>query len=67
MALKDFFADKQIGPKKFSEITGVSLVHVYRILKDPGYNMNLDTIRKIYNGTLKEYGEGLEVWEYMSH
>ena len=63
--LKDYCKKRSISLEDFAKITKVSVAQTYLIARDPSYNINVDTARKIYNGTKRHFGEGLGVWDYI--
>lgn len=64
MTLGDYISKKGITMKQLERLTGVS----YNVLASNKNVVNprvsLETIVKIYEGTKKEFGEGLVCWEW---
>lgn len=65
MTINDYITSKGITLQKFSNITGLSysLLSARRYSKNPSFG--IEAIGKIYEGTKKEFGEGLTPYEYM--
>jgi predicted transcriptional regulator len=63
--LNDYLKKNNLSIAQFSEITGVSVPHIYRFINNPRYSINVDIARKIYKGTKEYMGKGLGIWEYI--
>lgn len=63
--LNDYLVKNNLTINEFAQITGVSVPHLYRILHNPKYSVNINIVKKIYHGTKKYSGTGLGVWEYL--
>jgi predicted transcriptional regulator len=57
MSLKDYCKKQNISMKRLAEITEVPMDRLYKI--DKGHNCTVETLNKIYCGTMKEFGHGL--------
>ena len=57
---------KKISIYRLGQITGVEKTQIGNIDKDYEYNVTTGTMDKIYNGTKKEFGEGLHPSKYLS-
>lgn len=66
ITIQEYADSKEITLTKLAEITGVSFDLFNHKSRIKDYRYSLDSIIKIYEGTLKEFGEGLPVWYYMS-
>lgn len=64
ITLGEYISRQNISMKKLERMTGVS----YNVLASNKNKLNppvsLETIIKIYEGTKKEFGEGLACWEW---
>jgi transcriptional regulator with XRE-family HTH domain len=61
----DYCKEKGISITKMAELCGISFIVLYRINKDPMFNLTIDTIQKIYLGTKEAYGRGLRAEDYL--
>ena len=52
---------------ELSRMTNISVAQLYLINSDPKYNVTITTIDKIYEGTRKRFGEGLEAFRYLDY
>ena len=64
--LHDYCAKKKITIKELAGIVGIAYPHLYLIANNPKYNVRIETIRSIYNGTKKKYGKGLMGKDYLN-
>ena len=65
MTLREYWEDKNMSIIEFSIMVGVSIPQLYKIGDNRRNNITIDTARKIYQNTLVNFGEGLDVWEYI--
>lgn len=63
--LHKYCKTKKISIEDLSKIVGLNTRYLYDIANNSNKNITLETINKIYEGTKKEFGEGLSVWEYL--
>ena len=67
MTLYDYVQSKGISMEKFSQMTGISAVYLYRIQKNRNATgISVKIVEAIYQATLKEYGEGLDYHKYLN-
>lgn len=65
LTLSDYLRRKQLTIQEFSDMTKISYVQLQRLYKNPDLNIRVNTAKKIYYATLKKYGVGLGIWEYI--
>jgi len=65
ITIDDYLKEKGINLEKFSRIVDVSRSYLnpYRYKTNPPFSVKV--VKKIYEGTLKEFGVGLIPWEYI--
>jgi hypothetical protein len=66
ITIKEYCEKKEISQRRFREICDISEPWVYENGKKLDMNMETDTCKKICDGTLKEFGEGLSIHEYLN-
>ena len=67
MTLQDYVKSKGISMEKFSQMTGISAVYLYRIQKNRNATgISVKIVEMIYKATLEAYGEGLDYHKYLN-
>ena len=64
--LSAYCKSKKITIYRLAQITGVNKTQLGNIDKDDQYNVRVETMMRIYNGTKKEFGEGIIPSRYLS-
>lgn len=59
--------DHNMTIEDFSNITGMSASHLYKIQTDRDYNISWKNIKRIEKATLDKFGEKLTPYEFLNY